>query len=238
MGREVRRVPVNWKHPLEYNPHWEAQAAMPYGRSKPLSWLHAPDERFTPLMDDYPGRLAGWQQELRDLRAREGHSWTFAVEYYLTGFKGRDDAETKVHPFHGWSAGGREAPITVRDEDHLYELLLNEKLEEKPDPKDYMPVFEEPEEELGWCLYEDVSEGTPVTPVFETAEALIEHLCIIGQDHDQVPMRRASAEALVRTGWAPSMMIVGNTLLKGDEDADKIAALSNEPPVERQGMEW
>lgn len=45
MSREVRRVPVGWKHPLEYNPHWEFQASTAWGRSRPISWLHGPEDR-------------------------------------------------------------------------------------------------------------------------------------------------------------------------------------------------
>lgn len=227
MSREVRRVPVGWKHPLEYNPHWEFQASTPYGRSRPVSWLHGPEEKFVALVDDYPGAVARWEEDLRAMQAREGWDWTFALQYYITGYQGRDDAEPSVHPYHVWSDDGqREIPVELRDADHLHELELNKVLDQKPDPADYMPVFLEAEEELGWCLYQTVSEGTPVTPVFATAAELIEHLCIIGQDHNQEPMRRAAAEALVNSGGSVgSMMVVGNTLLRSDMDADLIEAL-------------
>ncbi len=89
-----------------------------------------------------------------------------------------------------------------------------------------MPDFDTPESELGWALYETVSEGTPCTPVFATADELIEHLSIIGQDWDQVPMRRTAAEALVRGGGSVgSMLVAGGTLYKSDMDADLIEAL-------------
>lgn len=43
--------------------------------------------------------------------------------------------------------------------------------EEPPDPTRYAPDFSEvPEEEMGYCLYETTSEGTPKTPVFDTVE--------------------------------------------------------------------
>jgi hypothetical protein len=64
MSREVRRVPVGWKHPLEYNPRWEFQASTPYGRTRPASRLHGPTEQFVPLLDDFAGRLSDWESEL------------------------------------------------------------------------------------------------------------------------------------------------------------------------------
>ena len=97
----------------------------------------------------------------------------------------------------------------------------------RPVAEDYMPDFDVPEGDLGWCLYETVSEGTPVTPVFGTAEALIDRLATVGQDHDRQPMRRAAAEALVRAGHSfGSFLIVGGQMLRGDADADVIEGLS------------
>jgi len=238
MSREVRRVPIDWKHPVEPNPHWVAQRTTPYGRTKPASRLHGPTERFIPLYDsDYAERLAEWEQEGRELAARTGHGWTFGVQWHLTGVKDCTCAlnhsspihyEAKnglTHPAYAWSEDGMwEHPFVVRDEDHLQEVLLAEHEREKPDPADYMPTFDVPESELGWCLYETVSEGTPVTPVFATAEELIEHLTTVGQDWDQVPMRRSAAEALVSQGYTIGSFVVTSDrrLLKSDMDADLI----------------
>jgi hypothetical protein len=177
------------------------------------------------LCDDYPGAVARWGEELRELEQREGRGWTFIVEYHLTGYQGRDDATPVVHPWYSYAADGEtEVSTPVRDEDHLHELAVAQKQAEKPDPADYMPVFDVPEPELGWCLYETVSEGTPVTPVFATAEDLIDHLATVGQDHDQQPMRRASAETIVSTGGTiASMVVMGGTLYRSDVDADVLS---------------
>lgn len=227
MSREVRRVPLDWRHPVEHNPHWEFQASTPYGRSRPASKLHGPTERFVPLFEDYPGAVATWEQEMRDLQNREGFDWRFGLEYHLTGYKGQDETEATVHPHSSYAEDGETSiEVKVRDEDHLHELLLAEKASEKPDPKYYMPVFDEPESELGWCLYETVSEGCPVTPVFATAEELIEHLATVGQDYKPEPMRRSAAEALVNSGHSMgSMLVVDGTVYKSDEDADLIQGL-------------
>lgn len=220
MSREVRRVPLDWQHPTEPNPYWREQVASRLHRGDPESRLHAPDVRFHGLVDGYDESLADWQSELDSIQGRSGQEWEWNVEYHLTGHKGQDDAEPVAHPFYVEG----DALVDVRDEDHLYELALASKLQEKPDAADYMPRFDGPEDALGWCLYETVSEGTPVTPVFATADELIDHLATVGQDWGQRPMRRTAAEQLVRSGSSfGSMMVVGGTLYHGSDDADRIA---------------
>jgi hypothetical protein len=225
VSREVRRVPLGWKHPTTYNEHWHVQESSRIRRGVPESKLHGPQERFVGLFEDYPGRLADWERAFEALRNRTGHEWEFGVEYHLTGFQGREDDAPAIHPFYKYADDGEtEIRIDVRDEDHLHELLLAEKETEKPDPSDYMPVWDVPEHKLGWCLYETVSEGTPVTPSFATAEELIDHLATVGQDWDQQPMRRSAAAHLVRSGQSlGSMVAVGGVLYKSDEDADVLA---------------
>lgn len=231
MSREVRRVPIDWKHPVKHNPHWEYQAASRQRRSRPESKLHGPTESFVPLFEDYAGSLANWEQEMSDLKNRTGFDWDFSVRYHLTGFTGPGVDEAQIHPHYSFTSDGEtEVATDVRDEDHLFELLIPEKESEKPNPEHYLPVFDVPAEDLGWCLYETVSEGTPVTPVFATADELIDHLATVGQDWDQVPMRRTAAETLVRTGGSlGSMLVAGGKLYKSDVDADLIAALPKDP---------
>ena len=219
MSREVRRVPVGWRHPTEPNPCWESQIASRLYRDCGLPTLHKPEERFVPLLDDYPGALARARQERADIEARRGWDWDFNVRYHLTGCQGPADAEPRVHPF--CVDDNEHRPVTVRDEDHLQELLLAEWSE--PDPAHYMPVFDVPEGELGWCLYETVSEGSPVTPVFATAEELIEHLATEGIDWDHKPYRREAAEALVRSGHSMgSFVVAGGQMLDGARDFDRL----------------
>jgi hypothetical protein len=75
----------------------------------------------------------------------------------------------------------------------------------------------------GWQLWETVSEGSPVTPVFATAEELIDHLATVGQ-RSSGPMRRSAAEVLVRSGSSLGSLVgIGGQLLDSAEDADRIA---------------
>lgn len=230
MSREVRRVPVGWKHPTEYNPHWEFQASTPYGRSKPASRLHGPTERFVPLYgESITPAHEKWERERAEWEAGDHEHLRFLMQYYSAeGFVYRDgtreeprtykvyadDEETLLREFH---------PETVAD---LLAVYPYSEYAHEPTAEDHMPDFDVPEEELGWCLYETVSEGTPVTPVFATPEELIDHLATVGMDYDQQPMRQAAAEALVGSGHsAGSFMTVGNVLYDGAKDLDLIEAL-------------
>lgn len=80
-----------------------------------------------------------------------------------------------------------------------------------PEVEYYRPDWK-PEEMTWWQVYETVSEGTPVTPAFSTAEELIEYLVINGDFWDKRrgdgPWSRKNAEAFVKDGgWAPSMVL-------------------------------
>ncbi len=78
-----------------------------------------------------------------------------------------------------------------------------------PDPEHYRPEWDA--EPTGWVVYETVSEGTPVTPVFATADELIDYLAAYGdfwaQSRGERPPTREAAKAFVESGWAPSMMM-------------------------------
>lgn len=74
----------------------------------------------------------------------------------------------------------------------------------RPDPADYVPDWTE-QEKTHFVVYETVTEGTPVTPVFATPEELVEHLATKGTDWDNGQgWDRHSAEEFVKDGWAPS----------------------------------
>lgn len=224
MSREVRRVPLGWKHPVEHNLYWQEQKVHALSRGyyrKPT--MHAEDERFIGLFSDYEGSSKRWLESAQNLYNRTGWDWEFLVEYHLTGFKGQNDAEPVVHPFY--LDGDAEEPIEVTNEKHLYQLAIVKTMLENPQPKDYMPLFPQDEADLGWALYETVSEGTPITPTFATADELIDHLSTVGTEWGG-PLRRGSAEAIVaRGGTLGSVLVMGGQVLNSTEDADKIKKL-------------
>lgn len=84
-----------------------------------------------------------------------------------------------------------------------------------PDREYYRPEWTD-EERTCIQMYETVSEGTPVSPVFETPEELVDYLVEHGDYWDQSRghggRSRESAEAFVKSGWAPSFAITGGVI--------------------------
>ena len=75
----------------------------------------------------------------------------------------------------------------------------------------------EPPEGDGWQVWETVSEGSPVTPVFTTREGLIDYLVDRGDAWDQSRgdggWKRENAQAFVDDQWAPSLISTEGKLL-------------------------
>jgi hypothetical protein len=78
------------------------------------------------------------------------------------------------------------------------------------DPDDYRTFTDD--EATWFCVYETVSEGTPVTPPFATAAELVDYLTTHGdfgrQQYGEPPWTRANAEAFIKAGWMPSAWVV------------------------------
>ena len=96
-----------------------------------------------------------------------------------------------------------------------------------PDVEYYRPPWSK-EEATWYQVYETVSEGTPVTPPFETQQELIDYLVKNGDFWDQKrreegkfdldcqPWSREQAEKFVLgSGWAPSFVIQGGKVMTG-----------------------
>jgi hypothetical protein len=202
MSRTVRRVPMDWMHPVEWRKQWdraEGRAVM-----KRVS---------RPLFDDYPGALAYWEAEGVPLARREGWAWKFHVQYHLTGYQSIEGAEPKVHPFEV----DEDTRVDVRDLDHLHELLMARHASDRPDPANHMPEFPEGTA-TGWCMYETTSEGTPISPVFATPEELARWLADTGAS--SFGSSTATYEqwlATINAGWAPSAVATSAGVTSGVE---------------------
>lgn len=98
-----------------------------------------------------------------------------------------------------------------------------------PQPEIYRPNWADGEA-TWYQVYETVSEGTPVTPPFETKQELIDYLVENGDFWDQkrrkegcsgipcAPWPRKQAEAFVNgPGWAPSMVVSDGKVMSGVE---------------------
>lgn len=98
-----------------------------------------------------------------------------------------------------------------------------------PRPEHYRPQWKDGEA-TWWQVYETVSEGTPVSPPFETQAELVEYLVENGDFWDQdrrkrgytsmpcQPWTREQAEAFVyRDGHACSMVVADGRIMSGVE---------------------
>ena len=167
MGREARRVPADWQHPIDEKGN---HIALFNGKS-------------------YQEQLDIWDEESR--------KW---LEGFRSDFKG------------GWCQfDGTEVAKNY-----------TEWAGKRPDANDYMPQWTEAEATY-FMMYENTSEGTPISPAFATPEELARWLADTGASAfgDQT----ASYEGWLRVaqgGYAPSAVIVGGILNSGVEGISEI----------------
>lgn len=85
----------------------------------------------------------------------------------------------------------------------------------------WQPV--EPPTGEGWQLWETVSEGSPVTPVFASREGLVDHLR--SADYPR-RLTRDEAEGLVEAGWVPSGIgVEGRGFISGEKSEGEFARI-------------
>jgi hypothetical protein len=168
MGREIRRVPKGWEHPVNKEcKHYSGQPGHDRYR-KPGSYIYG--KCFIPMFDkDYPTAVAEWK-------------------------KGFFEWEAGTHP-------------SKKDNDcEFWEYNGS-----PPDPDSYRPVFES--EPTCYQVYETVSEGTPVSPVFEDKEQIVQWL--ISEGHTET-----NARAFVEDEWAPSFVVCNGQAAAGIDAFD------------------
>jgi hypothetical protein len=76
----------------------------------------------------------------------------------------------------------------------------------------------EPPTGEGWQVWETVSEGSPISPVFATREGLIRWLMSPAYSWGTSrPLTREQAESFTESAWAPSGFIVDGKVIPGDQ---------------------
>lgn len=152
MGREIRRVPPDWEHPV----------------------YTADDTRD-------PDRL-GKTKPLYD------NDYQSVAEEWISHF----EAHRRGEPISAWSA----------------KYAYYWEYDSPPDKEYYRARKWTEEEATHYQMYETVSEGTPLTPVFATKEELVQHLISHGTAWDRHPWSETAARAFVEDEYAPSMVVV------------------------------
>ena len=146
MGREIRRVPLDWEHP----------------RDDEGNYISMYDQDYESAMDEW----------LADLQS--------------------------------WSDGTHEALI---DKPNLKDKIdFCGRNGSPPDKEYYRPKFES--DPIGYQVYQNISKGTPISPVFETLEDMKGWL--IGEGYSEFASQR-----FIEDGWAPSMAFTPSKGLSG-----------------------
>lgn len=152
MGREVRRVALNWNHPKDLS-----------GRYIPLY-----NQTFEDALLYWQSEFIKWKNGERDeVMARRPELNYQSMSSYLS--------------FCDWHG-------------------------DRPVFENYMPKWDDGEE-LGYAVYENVSEGTPVTPTFATKEELVDYLTTFGTFWDDTPWDVESAKSFVKAEWTPTFVV-------------------------------
>lgn len=175
MGREVRRVPSDWQHPLD---------TPPVMRGKP---------NYRPLFEGpWSERTARWDEEQKQWA--EGFCRDYTVE-------------------NAWSRKTEDMTGSYEDWAGL-----------RPAQAEYMPDWRE-HEATHLMMYENTSEGTPISPALATPEELARWLTDNGAS--AFGDETATYEQWLVTclsGWAPSAVLDSSGLRSG------VAAMADRPP--------
>lgn len=188
MGREIRRVPPDWQHPREIR--WD------YGTRREVS-------SFRPLLDQTVEEAqAEWDRGAAEWPGSERAAQTWSKDHTWddgTSVKSTD----LIYGSYEDYAGARPAELYADDDEEVSEV-------HRGTPTPYRTRSWTADEATHFQVYETVSEGTPVSPVLPSLEAVVEWA--VGEGYT-----REQAEGFVKWGSARSMMLVGGRLYDGIE---------------------
>jgi hypothetical protein len=178
-------------------------------RGSTKRWMHD--------ITDHEVRALAFAGRLHDF----GQQWDPEKNVYVLtrGLPTADEVNEWSHHFFGHDAINRHICVEARARRlGVYGLcrVCKGKTRLPRKAKKYEKKWQrtEPPAGPGWQVWETVSEGSPVTPVFASADALVAHLV----EHDDY-----SVEAAVRfvrdDGWVPSLIMTGGLLYRDIESA-------------------
>jgi len=232
MGREVKRVPLDFAHPMGQtwpgylSPNWPKCPDCENGVTRSGAAL----ERLVNLIllagaDSLTGRIHPY------LQAAGIEDVGTTMHEVSTGLAGRAPHEFIGHDaIDRWAATKAILKAAGLPEDwtqcrtcqghaiHPDSIAASEAWE-GTDP----PIGD------GWQMWETVSEGSPISPVFKTPEELARWLADTGAS--SCGTRTASYDqwlSMIRQGWAPTMIGRGSTLVSGVEAATELAGDKDE----------
>jgi len=229
MGREVRRVPLDFDWSI--NKRWEGFVNPYYEKCKKCP--HCDGSGYNPetkkISDDwYDFAQSGrrWcnkiTQDEVDKLVEEGRLMDFTHRLDSEGWRPIDPppkiTAEMVNAWAGSKRLGHDAinrTVCVRQRARRLGVYGHcpacggrgdswETPQAKADAEAWEPT--DPPTGDGWQLWETVSEGSPISPVFATAEELAQFITDGGGRPLGAPATYEQALAFVRAGWAPSMV--------------------------------
>lgn len=222
MGREIRRVPVDFNHPIVWRARIKRRPTFETMRAEILGEQSA-------------GVTISETRWVHELAPMWGHSLTEAQREWDAAAEKcqRDGTLERVWTQDDLDRWRRERPTHMDDIAQIERDLgkpiwasVEDYCGPRPSEHDgahYQPDDWPPAKERGYVVYETVSEGTPITPCFATPEGLIEWLVEKGTAWD-APMSPEIAERFVRGhGFLPSIVVANGVLRSGLEVADLAA---------------
>jgi len=180
-------------------------------RRVPANWQHPKNERghFIPLLaSSHAEALAEW-------RDKDLPEWLDGERLWATGFV-KSHANGLLPISQVVSEARERRPWTNPPDNPPYEWWAGERPTE-PVPDSYMPDWSE-SERTHWMMYEDTSEGTPISPAFATPEELAFWLAENGAS--AFAGMTATYEqwlATIRRGSACCAVVLGGVMVSGVE---------------------
>lgn len=233
MGREVRRVPLDFDWPL--NQPWEGFLRPPrlrgkrcpdctHGWTPAAEWLIRLSHRIGMLSDDIQSQRQGrplhpWLAQDPYPPSRHGQVQRLSADIVplLDGLAGPASigGHSGYHIF-----GALKTAAGVGDDWGVCPTCQGHgEVEKYPGQRAEAEAWEPtpPPEGEGWQYWETVSEGSPISPVFATARELSHWLqtdYAWGADHG--PLTKEQADNMVLVGWAPSAVVDSTGVHPGD----------------------
>lgn len=219
MGRELKRVPLDFDWPL--NKVWGGFLSPHHPRDCPdckrgythaAEWLHSIVHLLMMAgRDSAQGNLHPWLAQLSTRPSNEPPSPDMAE--LTTGLAGR--APSFIHDsLDNYSAYEKIIKAAGLDPKKwgICQTCKGEGIhpEDVDLGKDWKPT--EPPKGKGYQVWETVSEGSPISPVFKTTEELVAWLVQQGYSEK-------AARAFANAGWVPSAVMTGGRLYKDIEAA-------------------
>lgn len=210
MGREIRRVPLDFDWP----------------RNKPWEGFVSPEWRSCPNEECSHGTTTSgcWVESIVHLllmlddgprRGRELHPWLRALPLvpnmppgkdiiaFGTGLAGREASWLGHDAIDRWKATKAIVRAAGLPEDYFTCKTCGGSAVH---PDDYAWERTDPPQGQGWQLWETVSEGSPISPVFAAPEELARWLADGGTHWENGTSYETWLRFITGPGWAPSMV--------------------------------